>query len=306
MITPSRPRGAATATLCRLDGVVKRYRDKTVLDGVGFAVGAGEVVALLGRNGAGKTTSVDILLGLRRADAGRVELVGGDPRTLAVRRRVGAAPQEPDFPSQLTPREVLGLVAAHYDRPEQVDVVLDRFGLAAMRRKRCGSLSGGQKRRLATACAVVGDPELAVLDEPSAALDVEGRQALWSAVRTVAEGGRGVLLTTHDMEEAEELADRVVVIHGGRTVADGDAAALRSASGVCRLIVRGRFDATPEAALPGVVDARISESAYHLLTTDPVVTRRALVNAGVAPGAVETAPPSLREAFLALTTEETS
>ncbi|MEJ5913144.1 ABC transporter ATP-binding protein [Pseudokineococcus sp. 1T1Z-3] len=294
-----------TTTLCRLEGVVKTYGSRNVLDGMDLAVHGGEVVVLLGRNGAGKTTCIDIALGLRQADAGHASLLGTSPRSTSVRRRVGAVAQEADFPARLNPTEVLELVSAHYPRPLEVVSLLERFGLHDVARRACGRLSGGQKRRLATACAVVGDPELAVLDEPGAALDVEGRQSLWDTVRLVADGDRGVLLTTHDMEEAEELADRIVVIHHGAAVAQGSARQLRQASLSRRVVLHPPPDG-PLPELPEVPAGRVvsrTQDRIVVLTPDVDRIRQVAQDTGISGRQIEVTTPSLRETFVELTGE---
>jgi ABC-2 type transport system ATP-binding protein len=204
-----------------LHGAVKRFGETTALDGVDLEVRAGEVVALLGPNGAGKTTALSLLIGLRRPDAGRVELFGRDPRIPAARAAIGVTPQESGFPPTLRVREIVDLVRAHFAHPAPTEDLLARFGLEVIARRQAGGLSGGERRRLSVAIAFAGRPRALFLDEPSAGLDVETRRGVWREVRAYAAGGGTVLLTTHYLEEAEALASRVVLIARGAIVAEG-------------------------------------------------------------------------------------
>lgn len=215
------------AAAASLHGVVKCFGDVAALDDIDLTVGEGEIVAVLGPNGAGKTTAVSLLLGLRRPDRGTAEVLGRDPCSPRARTSVGAAPQEMSFPPTLRVGELVEFVRAHYPEPLRSDVVLETFALADVAGRQVGGLSGGQRRRLAVSLAFAGDPQLAILDEPTAGLDVETRRALWDAIRRHAGRGRSVLLTTHHLEEAEALAHRIVVIAGGKVLAAGSAAEIK-------------------------------------------------------------------------------
>jgi ABC-2 type transport system ATP-binding protein len=220
-------RGAPPAAAASLRGVVKRFGDVAALDGVDLTVGEGEIVAVLGPNGAGKTTAVSLLLGLLRPDRGTVEVLGRDPRSPSARTAVGATPQEMSFPPTLRVGELVEFVRAHYPEPLPSSVLLETFALTDVARRQVGGLSGGQRRRLAASLAFAGDPQLAILDEPTAGLDVETRRGLWDAIRRHAGRGRAVLLTTHHLEEAEALAHRIVVVAGGKVLAEGSAAEIK-------------------------------------------------------------------------------
>jgi ABC-2 type transport system ATP-binding protein len=213
-------------TAAALRAVTKRFGETVALDRVELEVEAGAVVALLGPNGAGKTTALSILLGLRRADAGRAELFGEDPRRPAARAAVGVTPQEHGFPQTLRVREVVDLVRAHFARPASRSELLDRFRLTEIAHRQTGGLSGGERRRLAVALAFAGDPRAVFLDEPTTGLDVESRRAVWTHVGAYAARGGTVLLTTHYLEEAERLASRIVLLAHGRIAAAGTASAL--------------------------------------------------------------------------------
>ena len=211
----------------------KRYGDRDVVDGLSLRAGRGELTAVLGPNGAGKTTTIECCEGLRRPDGGRIEVLGLDrsmPEAAGeLRRRVGVMLQEGGLPMAPRAGAVLRHVARLHDRPAAADPLLERLGLAKVARTRVRHLSGGQRQRLALACAIVGEPELVFLDEPTAGLDPQARLAVWELVRELRAEGTSIVLTTHLMTEAEELADHVVVVDRGTDVAAGSPAALRGA-----------------------------------------------------------------------------
>ncbi|MFI6129589.1 ABC transporter ATP-binding protein [Micromonospora sp. NPDC051141] len=285
--------------LARAEQVSRRYGEVLALDRVDLTVRAGELVGLLGPNGAGKSTLINLLVGLRRPTAGRVELLGGDPRDPASRRQLGVTPQETGLPGTLRVGEVVDFVSAHFPDPVPRGELLDRFGLTDRVRRQTGGLSGGQRRRLAVALAFVGRPRLVVLDEPTTGLDVEARHALWDAIRGFHADGGTVLLSSHYLEEVEALAQRVVVIGHGRVLADDSVAAIRGIVGVRRVSLVA--DDLP--ALPGVVATERVDGRVHLLTTDADQLVRDLVTAGVAFRDLEVRPTSLEEAFLAITAD---
>ena len=280
------------------ENVSKSYGSVRALDGISFAVDRGEIVAVLGPNGAGKTTALEIATGLRRADAGTARLFGGSPRDVAMRLRLGVTPQESGFPDNLRVDEIVAFAGAHYPHAIETGDLLEDFGLTALRHRRTATLSGGQSRRLAVALAFAGDPELAVLDEPTTGLDVESRRRLWDAVRSAAQR-RSVLFTTHYLEEAEANASRIVVIDRGRILFDGDARRLRTRFGMRRLSYVGE----PLASAgndAGVTVAR-ANGRIVVASSDTDTYVRALVNGGTPFTDLEIAPASLEEAFLSLT-----
>lgn len=286
--------GTAVAAL---HDVRKRFGEVHALRGVDLAVGEGEVLALLGPNGAGKTTALSILVGLRRPDAGRASLFGGDPRRPDTRRRLGMTPQDTGLPMRLRVRETLELVAAHYDDPVPVDACLERFGLAAIAGRQTGGLSGGQRRRVGVALAFIGRPTLAVLDEPTTGLDVEARLEIWAGIRAHVADGGSVLLTTHDMHEADALASRVSVMHEGRVVAEGTSDDIKARMGMAR--VRLSADTVPE--LRAVDRLERDGTRFVLYTHDPDELVRELVRTGVAFADLQVEASSLEEIFLAVT-----
>jgi ABC-2 type transport system ATP-binding protein len=204
-----------------VQGMRKRYRDTQALDGVDLAVPRGEVFALLGPNGAGKTTTVEILEGLRRRDEGHAQVLGVDPQhgDAAWRARLGIVLQSTGEFDDLTVSEVVHHFAHYYPHPDDPDGVIERVGLAGKRSSRTHRLSGGQKRRLDVALGIIGRPELLFLDEPTTGFDPEARRDFWGLIRALAAGGTTILLTTHYLDEAEALADRVGVIVAGRLAA---------------------------------------------------------------------------------------
>src|SRR3954447_5229408 len=215
----------ASPTL-EVEGLVKRYRGRAVVDGVSLSVQPATVLALLGPNGAGKTTTVEICEGFRRPDEGTVRVLGRDPRDAALRPRIGVMPQEGGAYPGLRAEEMLRLVASYAASPLDVDDLLDRLALADVRRTAYRRLSGGQQQRLSLALAIVGRPELVFLDEPTAGLDPPARHATWELIEALRRDGATVVLTTHLLDEAERLADEVVLIDHGRVVARGTVAEL--------------------------------------------------------------------------------
>lgn len=213
----------STGIAIEVRGLIKQYQRHRAVDAVDFDVRTGEIFALLGPNGAGKTTALEILEGYRERDAGTVEVLGVDPAhpTLQWRSRIGLVLQESQMPAELTVRELVTRYAGYYDQPRGITSTIDLVGLAEKADARSGSLSGGQRRRLDVALALVGDPELVFLDEPTTGFDPAARRAAWSMIGALRDLGKTIVLTTHYMEEAEALADRIAIIVAGRIVARG-------------------------------------------------------------------------------------
>ncbi|MFD5109556.1 ABC transporter ATP-binding protein [Streptomyces cinereoruber] len=282
-------------------GVTRAYGAVRAADGLDLAVRRGETVALLGRNGAGKSTAIGLLLGLDEPDDGRVELFGGPPARAVAAGRVGAMLQEGRPVSRVTVRELVGFVARTYPAPMPVAEALALAGLTALAGRRVDRLSGGQVQRVRFAVALAGNPELIVLDEPTAALDVEARQEFWDAMRGYARRGNTVLFSTHYLEEADAYADRIVVLDAGRVAADGTSAQLKRAAGGS--LVSFDLGGTPTGrldSLPGVTSYEIRGDRARLRTTDPDATVRALAERDAIRG-LEVVQVSLNDTFLALT-----
>jgi ABC-2 type transport system ATP-binding protein len=283
-----------------LKGAVKSYGAVRAVNGLDLEIPAGGVTALLGPNGAGKSTAIGLMLGRLRPDSGTAHIFGLDPRELAARRRIGVMLQTAKLPRQLQVGEIIALFAGYYPAPMPVAEAVKLAGLEGLEKRRCAALSGGQQRRLQFAMAAVGRPDLLLLDEPSVGLDLEARRAMWATVRLLRERGATILLTTHHLEEAEALADRVVVIDKGRVRAEGTVTEMKS-------IVSGRtircvtaLDDAALAALPGVRSLTRSGRTAVLVTGNADETMRALLMADASVADLEIASAGLEEAFDAL------
>jgi ABC-2 type transport system ATP-binding protein len=291
-------------TVVELEGLRKRYGAVTAVDGVDLTIHRGEVVALLGPNGAGKSTTVDMLLGLARPDAGTATLFGTTPAEAVAQGKVGALLQSGGLVPDLTVAEIVRLVASLYPKHRAVAEVLARAGVDGFAKRRVGDLSGGQQQRVRFAMALVADPDLVVLDEPTTGLDVEARRAFWAAMREETAQGRTVLFATHYLDEADAYADRIVLMRAGRVVADGTASQIKArASGRTIRATLPGADLNLLAALPRVdrVETRGDTVLLHCADSDAAL--RALLAATPARD-VEVVARGLEDAFIALTTEE--
>jgi len=264
---PPTPAGRGTvrpvSTAVEVSGLVVRYGERTAVDGAGFSVSAGEVVALLGRNGAGKTSTVETLEGYRRRAAGSVSVLGLDPGRRAdhaqLRRRIGVMLQRGGVYPSMGPREALRLFASYYDDPLSPADLLRRLDLEGVAGTPWRRLSGGEQQRLSLALALVGRPEVVFLDEPTAGVDPAGRLAIREEIRSLRSGGVCVLLTTHELDEAERVADRILIIDRGRIVADGSPAELASASATAEEIRFSAPTGLDTAALGEALGAPVRE-----------------------------------------------
>lgn len=287
----------------------KRYGARSVVDGLSFEVAAGEIFALLGPNGAGKTTTIEILEGYRRQDQGRVRVLGLDPWHEAARLRpqIGLMLQEGGVYPQARPRELLALWARFYPSADDPDRLLSLVGLDDVRRTVYRRLSGGQKQRLGLALALIGRPRLVFLDEPTAGLDPQARRATWAVIRSLKEQGVTVLLTTHLMDEAEQLADRIGIMNRGRLVALGDLATLRGhLAPTIQLATTGPLNVAELGRLPSVAAIETRRSGlYRIATPVPAILLVELTawaqRAGIIIHELRLGGESLEEIFLRLT-----
>lgn len=295
------PTSAATGAVATVESAVKRYGNTEALRGLDLTLRRGEVVALLGPNGAGKTTTMRLLLGLISPDAGRVRVLGRDPRTRGARTRIGAMLQVARVPETLLVREHIALFRSYYPHPPAVAEIVSRAGLEAIENRKFGELSGGQRQRVLFGLALCGDPDLLFLDEPTVGMDLQSRRRLWDEVRGFAAAGRSVLLTTHHLEEADALANRVVVIDKGRVLREGTPSEIKH--GVSRRRIRcvTRLDPDHVRALPAVISVQSDRGALVIHAERPEdVVRRLLLEDDSLHGLEISAAP-LEDAFLALT-----
>jgi len=301
-----------------LRGLRKSFGDVRAVDGLDLAVRPGEVVAFLGPNGAGKTTTIDLLLGLAEPDEGTVRVLGLDPSAAIAAGRVAAVMQSGGLLRDLTVGETVALMASFFrgtGRTRPAAEVMQRAGIADLADRRVGACSGGQQQRLRFALALLPDPDLIVLDEPTTGMDVEGRRDFWNALRADAARGRTILFATHYLEEADAYADRIVLVSHGRVVADGSAAQVKSLTSgrVVSATVPGAadgtgastFDVAAVRALPGVSDVEVRRDRVLVRTTDSDAVARHLLTATVARD-LEITARGLEDAFLALTGDPTS
>ncbi|MFG2382037.1 ABC transporter ATP-binding protein [Streptomyces avermitilis] len=292
---------SGTSPAVSFTGAVKAFGGIRAVDGVDLEIARGETVALLGRNGAGKSTTISLLLGLNEPDEGTVELFGGPPEQSVRAGWVGAMLQEARAVPRVTVRELVSFVAGRYPAPLSVAEALELAGLADLAGRQVDRLSGGQTQRVRFALALAGNPALIVLDEPTAALDVEARHAFWDSMRVYARRGHTVLFSTHYLEEADAHADRILVIDHGRIVADGTGEQLkRSVGGNLVSFDLGGRGTQGLALLPGVRSVEVRGDRALLRTDDSDATVLALAELG-AIRALEVVPASLDDAFMALT-----
>jgi ABC-2 type transport system ATP-binding protein len=284
-----------------LEHVSKNYEDVRALRNVDFTVHAGQVVALLGPNGAGKTTAVKLLLGLIQSNSGKTRVFGGDPTNPQNRMRTGAMLQVGKVPETLRVGEHIDLFASYYPDPLPMQEVLAAAGLEKLRDRKFGDLSGGQRQRALFALAICGNPDLLFLDEPTVGLDVEARRALWEEIRRLVDRGKTVLLTTHYLEEADALADRIAVINQGEIIAEGTPSEIKAQTSGKRIRCLTSLSMASLLQIPGVTDARQDREAVeiHAREAEPVV--RALLSRDPSLSGLEITSAGLEEAFLALT-----
>lgn len=294
---------ADSEVLAELQGARKRYGRQPALDGLDLQLRSGELLALLGPNGAGKSTAIGLLLGLIAIDEGEVQLFGQSPRMLAARRKVGVMLQTAGIPEACKVIELLEVTRGYYVEPRTIADCAALAGLVGLLDRRYGNLSGGQQRRVQFALAICGRPKLLFLDEPTTGLDIEARHGLWKAIRELVGQGCSVLLTTHYLEEAEALADRVVVLGEGRLLAEGTVESIRSRVDHRRIRCVTSLSTELIAAWPHVRSASMQSGRAELIVdvAEPVIRRLLAEDANLADLEVQRA--GLSEAFIELTRE---
>jgi len=290
-----------------VEGLRKVYGSLAAVDGLELIIEPHEVVALLGPNGAGKTTTVEVLEGYRKPDAGRVSVLGMDPQTggRAFRERIGVVLQEAGFEEQFTPRELIRLHAGYYPHPRAVEDVISLVGLEEKADSKVKTLSGGQRRRLDLALGIVGDPEMLFLDEPTTGFDPSARRKAWELVDRLRDLGTTILLTTHYLDEAQHLADRVVVIDRGKVIASGTPESLAAGSGAATVVSFRMPDGVVAGDLPRVGDdvgvaGTIVEVRTRAATADVNAITAWAMARGIELEGLTLARPSLEDVYLDL------
>jgi len=296
---------SGTGPVVSFDNVSKHYGSLRAVDRLSLDLRAGETVALLGPNGAGKSTSLDMLLALRKPTSGRIRMFGSDPYHAVQSGRVGAMLQSGGLMPEVTVRELVTLVTGLQPHPVPVPTTLRRAGIVAIADQRVDRLSGGQTQRVRFALAIVGECDLIVLDEPTTAMDVETRRLFWGSMKEEVAAGKTLLFATHYLEEADQAADRILVINRGRLLADGTPAEIKARAGAKRISFRlDNVDEPVLLGLPGLVSLDVRGDVVQIQSTDSDATLYALLDAGYRPREVEIGSLGLEQAFLAITAED--
>ena len=300
-----RDAGAAEGPVVTFENVRKVYGPVTAVNGLSLELRRGETVALLGPNGAGKSTSLDMLLALRKPTSGTIRVFGSAPHEAVKAGRIGAMLQSGGLMSEVTVRELVAVVTGFHPRPLPVEQTLKRAGIAELAGRRVERLSGGESQRLRFALAITGECDMIVLDEPTTSMDVEARQAFWSNMKAEVASGHTVLFATHYLEEADQAADRILVINKGRLLADGTPAEIKQRAGAKRISFRLEpVDETFLLQLPALVDLEVRNDLVRIQTSDSDRTLYALLDAGYRPREIEVSSLGLEQAFIAITKED--
>ena len=285
-----------------LTDVSRDFGPVKALSNVTLSIPAGGTVGLLGPNGSGKTTMLSLIAGLREPTSGTVELFGADPRDRASRERLGVTPQQSGIVKEMKVLSMTRFIAGHYADHEDAETLLEKFGIGQLAGKRIGGLSGGQQRLLSVALAFAGRPRLVLLDEPSTGLDTMARNHLWDAIRRGARSGITILLTSHYLEEVQELSDRIIIIREGRIVADNSTEKIiRNAAST---IVRVTTGDDRALSLPGVTAAHRKGAVVELSVANPSTVLKSLGRAGIEYSDIDIIKPTLEDAFTHLAVEE--
>jgi ABC-2 type transport system ATP-binding protein len=296
---------SGTGPIVSFDNVSKYYGSLKAVDGLSLELRPGETVALLGPNGAGKSTSLDMLLALRKPTNGKIRMFGEDPYHAVKDGKVGAMLQSGGLMPEVTVRELITLVAGLHPRPVPVATTMRRAGVESIADQRVDRLSGGQTQRVRFSLAIAGECDLIVLDEPTSAMDVETRQRFWATMKEEVAEGKTLLFATHYLEEADQAADRILVINRGRLLADGTPEDLKKRAGAKRMSFR--LDGIDEPfllGLPGLVSLETRHDLVQIQTDNSDATLYALLDAGYRPSEIEVGSLGLEQAFLAITAED--
>ena len=300
--------GPGAGEVAAFRSVSKHFGAVKAVNDISLTLHPGETVAFLGPNGAGKSTSIDMLLGLREPTSGSVTLFGGTPRQAILDGRVGVMLQSGGLMPDVKVRELVKFACDVHPRGYAVDAVLETAGITEIADRKVDKLSGGQEQRVRFALATAGDSDLIVLDEPTTGMDVTARQAFWAVMRAQADAGRTVLFATHYLEEADSIADRVLVVHKGRLIADGTAAEIKARAGLRKI----SFDLGPDdptdrrllSGLPRVTSLDVSGQTVRINSDDADATVAAIYRAGFYPLGLEVAGVGLEQAFITITGEQ--
>src|SRR6266849_9297537 len=285
-------------------GVSKRYGPVLALNNVSFRIHRGELVSLLGANGAGKTTAVKLLLGLAAPNQGTIRIFGENPRSQGAKMRVGAMLQVAKVPETLRVREHIELFSCYYPNPLPLPTIIERAGIDGLENRLFGELSGGQKQRVLFALAICGDPDLLFLDEPTVGLDVDSRRTFWREIRAFVECGRSVLLTTHYLEEADALADRILVLNHGTIIAEGTPKEIKSSVAGKTIRCTTALSVHEVRAIAGVSSVRAQKGEVEILTSRAEIVLRELLALDATLADIEVVSTGLEEAFLEITRRE--
>ena len=298
-------RGGPEPAAVMFENVSKHYGQVKAVNELSLEIPQGRTIAFLGPNGAGKSTSIDMLLGLRRPSSGTVRVFGKSPREAITAGHVGAMLQSGGLISDVTVGELITLMTKLHPRPLPVADVLRRANIADIAERRADKLSGGQTQRVRFAIAIAGDSDLIVLDEPTTGMDVENRQLFWQAMKTEAERGKTILFATHYLEEADQIADQVIVINKGRLLAGGTAAEIKARAGFQRISFRlPGITRDQLLMLPNVVSLEVINDHVMIQTSDSDKTFYSILDAGMRPEEIEISALGLEQAFVAITRQD--
>jgi ABC-2 type transport system ATP-binding protein len=298
-------RGGPQPAAVTFENVSKHYGQVKAVNELSLEIPHGRTIAFLGPNGAGKSTSIDMLLGLRRPSSGTVRVFGKSPRDAITAGHVGAMLQSGGLLSDVTVAELITLMTKLHPRPLPVAEVLKRANIADIAERKANKLSGGQTQRVRFAIAIAGDSDLIVLDEPTTGMDVENRQIFWQAMKAQAERGKTILFATHYLDEADQIADQVIVINKGRLLANGTAAEIKARAGFQRISFRlPGITRDQLLLLPNVVSLEVINDRVQIQTSDSDKTFYSILDAGLRPEEIEISALGLEQAFVAITKQD--